>query len=134
MKNHNHSFMDWRVLTRQHPSAFLLAAQLLSLVLYAALDENSSGRVLLGVVGLFILALVIWVIDRSPALTWIGWVLVAPAIVLSLLYIYFDNPILLIWSSLLLAALYFYAAGSMVAYMMKDIFFSPAHENGEESR
>jgi hypothetical protein len=120
MKNHNHAFLDWRVLTRQHPSAFLLAAQLLSLVLYAALDENSSGRVLLGVVGLFILALVIWVIDRSPALTWIGWVLVAPAIVLSLLYIYFDNPILLIWSSLLLAALYFYAAGSMVAYMMKD--------------
>src|SRR5687767_15251338 len=104
MKNHNHAFMDWRVLTRQHPSAFLLAAQLLSLVLYATLDENSSGRVLLGVVGLFILALVIWVIDRSPALTWIGWILVAPAIMLSLLYIYFDNPILLIWSSLLLAA------------------------------
>jgi hypothetical protein len=120
MKNHNHSFIDWRALTRQHPSAFLLVAQLLSLILYAVLGENSSGRVLLGVVGLLILALVVWVIDRSPALNWIGWVLVAPAIVLSLLYIFLDNPILLIWSSLLEAVLYFYAAGSLVAYMMKD--------------
>ena len=120
MRNQLHSVMDWRALTRRHPSAFLLAAQLLSLVLYAALDENSSGRVLLGLVGLLILALVVWVIDRSPALNWIGWVLVAPAIVLSLLYIVFDNPMLLIWSSVLEAVLYFYAAGSMVAYMMKD--------------
>ena len=105
MRNQLHSFMDWRALTRRHPSAFLLAAQLLSLVLYAALDENSSGRVLLGLVGLLILALVVWVIDRSPALNWIGWVLVAPAIVLSLLYIVIDNPLLLIWSSLLEAVL-----------------------------
>ena len=120
MKNRTPSLIGWRALTRQHPSAFLLAAQLLSLILYAALGENSSGRVLLGVVGILILALVVWVIDRSPALTWIGWVLVAPAIVLSLLYIFFDNPILLIWSSWLEAVLYFYAAGSMVAYMMKD--------------
>jgi hypothetical protein len=120
MRNQLHSVMDWRAITRRHPSAFLLAAQLLSLVLYAALDENSSGRVLLSLVGLLILALVVWVIDRSPALNWIGWILVAPAILLSLLYIIFDNPILLIWSSLLEAALYFYAAGSMVAYMLKD--------------
>ena len=90
------------------------------LVLYAALGENSSGRVLLGVVGVLILALVVWVIDRSPALTWIAWVLVAPAIVLSLLSIFFANPIFVIGASLLEAVLYFYAAGSMVAYMMKD--------------
>lgn len=120
MKHHTHSFLDWRGLARTHPSAFLLAAQLLSLVLYAALGENSSGRVLLGVVGVLILALVVWVIDRSPALTWIAWVLVAPAIVLSLLSIFFANPIFVIGASLLEAVLYFYAAGSMVAYMMKD--------------
>lgn len=112
--------MDWRALSRRHPSAFLLVAQLLSLILYAALGENASGRVLLGVVGVLILALVVWVIDRSPALNWIAWVLVAPAIVLSLLSILFPNPIFVIGSALLEAALYFYAASSMVAYMMKD--------------
>ena len=120
MSNQNRSFIDWPVLARTHPSAFLLTAQLVSLVLYAALDENSSGRALLGVFGVLILMLVVWVIDRSPAVTWIAWVLVAPAILLSLLSILFVNPVLLIWASLLEAALYFYAAGSMVAYMMKD--------------
>jgi hypothetical protein len=36
------------------------------------------------------------------------------------LSVYFVNPALLIWASLLESALYFYAAGGMVAYMMKD--------------
>lgn len=119
MNQHNPPFMRLNALTRHHPSAFLLIAQFLSLVLYAVLD-SSSGRALLGVIGILILALVVWVIDRSPALNWIAWVLVGPAIVLSLLSIVFIHPIMVISLSLLDAALYFYAAGSMVAYMMKD--------------
>jgi hypothetical protein len=120
MSKHNPSFVDWRALARTHPSAFLLAAQLLSLFLYAAFDGNSSGRVILGAFGILILTLVVWVITRSPALNWIAWVLVAPAILFSLLWILIPNPSLLIWSSLLEAVLYFYAVGSLVAYMMKD--------------
>ena len=120
MNKRHTSPLDWRALTRRHPSAFLLAAQLLSLILYAAFDGSSSGRAMLGVLGVLILALVVWVIDRSPALTWIAWILVAPAILLSLLFVLFEHPALLIGASLLEAALYFYGAGSMVAYMMKD--------------
>lgn len=120
MKNENTSFLDWGSLARTHPSAFLLAAQLVSLILYAAFGENSGGRALLGAFGVLILMLVVWVIQRSPASNWIAWVLVAPAIVLSLLSILFLDPSLLIWSALLEAVLYFYAAGSLVAYMMKD--------------
>lgn len=112
--------MGWRALARTHPSAFLLAAQFLSLVLYAAFDGSTSGRALLGVFGVLVLILVVWVITHSPALNWIAWILVVPAIVLSLLSIWFANPALLSWAALLEAALYFYAAGSMVAYMMKD--------------
>ena len=120
MNNLDNSPLDWRALTRRHPSAFLLAAQLLSLMLYAAFDGSSGGRALLSVFGVLILALIVWVIDRSPALTWLAWILVAPAIVLSMLFILLDHPALLIASSLLEAALYFYGASSMVAYMMKD--------------
>jgi hypothetical protein len=112
--------IDWRALAKTHPSAFLLAAQLLSLVLYAVFDGSSSGRAILGALGILILTLVVWVINRSPAINWIAWVLVAPAVVLSLLSILFVDPTLLAWSALLETALYFYAAGSMVAYMMKD--------------
>src|SRR5687768_17127959 len=120
MKNHSISVLDWRVLARTHPSAFLLAAQLVSLMLYAAFDGSSSGRALLGALGVLLLILLVWVVQRSPAVNWIAWVLVAPAIVLSLLSILFLNPTFLIWSALLESALYFYAAGSLVAYMMKD--------------
>lgn len=120
MNNQTISILNWRGLARTHPSAFLLAAQLVSLVLYAAFGENSSGRALLGTFGVVILMLVVWVIQRSPASNWIAWVLVVPAVVLSLLSILFINPTLLIWASLLEAVLYFYAAGSLVAYMMKD--------------
>lgn len=120
MTKQDHSSLDWRALTRRHPSAFLLAAQLLSLIIYAAFDGSSSRRALLSVLGVIILALVVWVIDRSPALSWVAWILVAPAIVLSLLFILLDHPALLIGSALLEAALYFYGAGSMVAYMLKD--------------
>lgn len=114
------SFMQWNILARRHPSAFLLAAQLLSLVLYAVVNRSTSGRVLLGAVGILILTLVVWVINRSPAIRWVAWALVAPAILLSLLSLLSLDPTLLVLSSLLEAALYFYAAGSLIAYMMGD--------------
>lgn len=110
--------MPWNV--QRHPSAFLLAAQLLSLVLYAVFDGSSSGRAVLGAFGVLVLALVVWVINRSPVIRWIAWVLAAPAFVLSLLSVLFIDPTLLISSCLLEAVLYFYAAGSLIAYMMED--------------
>lgn len=125
MKNHNFSSLNWHVLAQHHPSAFLLAAQLVSLVLYAVIGRNPSGRALLGAFGILILVLVVWVIKRSPALNWIAWILVAPAFVLSLLSIIFFDPTLLIWSALLESVLYFYAAGSLVAYMMEDYHVTP---------
>jgi hypothetical protein len=125
MKSHYESFLRWRDSARYPPSAFLLAAQLLSLAFYALVEESRTGRALLGAVGVVILVLVVWVIDHSPALTWVAWVLVAPGIVLWLLSTLFANPILSIMASLLIAALYFYAAASMVAYMMEDDRVTP---------
>ncbi|HUE98343.1 MAG TPA: hypothetical protein VMN99_03755, partial [Anaerolineales bacterium] len=114
------SFLRWRTPTRYPASAFLLAAQLVSLVLYAVFDANPSGRALLGAFGILILALVVWVINRRAMISWIAWLLVAPAFILSLLSALFDNRMLLMWSSLLEAILYFYGAGSLIAYMMED--------------
>ena len=120
MQKDNPTIPGWRTLTQTHPSAFLLAAQLLSLALYAAFDGSSNGRALLGALGVLVLTLVVWVVDRSPAINWVAWILVVPAIALSLLSIWFANPVLLTWAALVESVLYFYAAGSMVAYMMKD--------------
>lgn len=119
MNNHHTPLIHRRALARRHPSAFLLAAQLMSLVLYA-LIEGTHGRVVLGSFGLLVLALAVWVISSSPNFRWFAWLLVIPSFVLSLLSLLFTNNTLLAWASLLETAVYFYAAGSLIAYMMDD--------------
>lgn len=116
----NTTFMQWRILARHQPSAFLLAAQLVSLVLYVAFEGVPSGRFLLGAIGILVLLLVVWVVIRSPAINWIAWILAALASVLSLLSWLYVYPTLFIWASLLEAMLYFYGAGGLIAYMMGD--------------
>lgn len=106
--------------SEHHPSAFLLAAQLLFLILYAVFDGLHSQRAMISAFGTLILILVVWVVNRSPAQNWIAWVLATPAIILTLLSAFIADPNLVVWSSLLEASLYFYAAASLIAYMMGD--------------
>ena len=112
--------MRWGTITRHHPSAFLLAAQLISLALYVALEGLPGSQFLLGAFGMLILLLVVWVVIRSPAINWIAWIIAGLVILLSLLSWLFVNPALLIWATLLEAALYFYGAGGLITYMMGD--------------
>jgi len=111
---------SWRVLVRRHPSAFLLAAQLLSLVIFPLLDDSTGGRVVFSAFGAMVLLLAIWVVIRTPAVNWIAWLIAIPAFVLSILSVTSDSATLLVWSSALEALLYFYVAGSLIAYMLSD--------------
>jgi len=110
----------WTVLARSHPSAFLLAAQLLSLLVYPAMDESSGGRLLFGAVALVVVPLAVWVVNRSPAVRWVAWLLAIPAMLLTAFAVLFSAPALLPWSAMLEAALYFYAAGGLISYMLHD--------------
>jgi hypothetical protein len=116
----NDRSINWRALASHHPSAFLLAAQLFSLVLYAVLNDNASGRAILGMFGVLILALVIWVLKRSPAIWWLIRVLAIPSFALSLSSVLVSSQTLLMWASALEAVLYFCTAGGLIAYMMED--------------
>lgn len=107
-------------LLRRHPSAFLLAAQLLSLVLYPAMDASEGGRLLFGAVGVIVLALALWVVNRSPAVNWIAWTLAAPAVALTVGSVALQQPGWVVYSSLFESALYFYVAGGLIAYMLHD--------------
>lgn len=109
----------WAAL-QQHPSALLLAAQLLSLLLYPLMDDTQSGRVLFGAVALVVVPLAVWVVWRSAAANWIAWLLAVPAMGLAASALVFDRPELVTWSSALESMLYFYAAGSLIAYMLHD--------------
>ncbi|MDR7100711.1 glucan phosphoethanolaminetransferase (alkaline phosphatase superfamily) [Lysobacter niabensis] len=117
VRNHE---TGWRVLVRRHPSAFLLAAQLLSLVIFPLLDDSTGGRVVFSAFGAMVLLLAVWVVNRTPAVNWIAWLIAIPAFVLSILSVASDSVPLLLWSSALEALLYFYVAASLIAYMLSD--------------
>lgn len=113
----------WRRLKRlakRHPSAFLLAAQLLSLLLYPLMDNTHSGRLLFGAVALVVVPLAVWVVNRSRFVTGLAWFLAVPAMLLTVCGVVFKQEALLPFSALFEAALYFYAAGSLISYMLHD--------------
>src|SRR3970282_1328479 len=104
----------WLSVATRHPSALLLAAQLLSLLLYPLMDDTQTGRVLFGAVALVVVPLAVWVVNTSPSINWIAWLLAVPAIALSVIAIAFALPGLITVSSMLEATLYFYAAASLI--------------------
>jgi len=109
-----------RRLLRYHPSAFLLVAQLILLILFAIVDDLHSQRALISAFSSVILVLVIWVVSSSSNINWLIWGLAIPTFVLSVLSAIFANPNLIAISALLEAILYFYTAGSLIAYMLGD--------------
>lgn len=114
------SFLRRRILARYHPSAYLLAAQFISLFLHAFYDGTTAGRALLGAVSALILASSVWVVTRSGGFRWVAWGLVVPAFGLSLLSAFVPETGYVVLSALLEAALYFYSAATLIAYMMGD--------------
>lgn len=110
----------WLVTARRHPSAILLAVQLLGVLLYPAMEQAASGRALFGAFGIMILLLAVWVVKRSPALGWVAWCLALPAVLLSIAEVILHEPLLAAMSQTLESLLYFYTAGSLIAYMLED--------------
>lgn len=114
----------WSVLARRHPSAFLLAAQLVSLVLYPLMDNTTEGRFLFGAVAVVVVPLAVWVVNRSPLFTAIGWMLAIPSLLLTIAGVLMDNRSLLVVSAAFEALLYFYAAAGLTVYMLRDVHVS----------
>jgi hypothetical protein len=107
-------------LHRREPSALLLAGQLVAVLLYPFMEGSDVGRALFSVFGIALLGLVVLAVRRTPGLNWVAAVLAVPATVLLLIQAITGSNDLLAYSSALEAALYFYAAGAMVAYMLAD--------------
>jgi Ion channel len=107
-------------LARRQPSAILLAAQLLGVLIYPAMEGSDVGRALFSVFGIAILGLVLLAVRSSPAHLWVAVLLGAPATVLLLIQAVTQDDTLLPWSSAFEAFLYFYAAGALIAYMFED--------------
>jgi hypothetical protein len=107
-------------LARREPSALLLAVQLAGVLLYPFMEGSDVGRALFSAFGILTLGLVVLAVRSTPGLTWVGVLLGTPATVLLLIQAISGSDTLLPWSSALEAALYFYAAGALIAYMVAD--------------
>ena len=78
------------------------------------------GRVAFEAFGALVLALAIWSVRDSPAPTWIVIILGVLASVLSIADAINHSPALELASAILHAVFYFYAAGSLMVYMLAD--------------
>ena len=114
------SRLRWLVQAKRHPSAWLLLAQLAGVCLYPVFDGMPMGNVLLGLFGMGVLALALWVVNRSPTLNWFAWCLAVPGGMLSLLAAWFRDTHLLGVAHVLEGALYLYTALGLIAYMLQD--------------
>jgi hypothetical protein len=112
---------------KNHPSAMLLAAQLASLMLYPIIDDTGSGRLIFGAVGVVVVLLALAVVNRSPATNWVAWLLALPAIGLIATGIVLGDSRWFVGSAMLESALYFYVAGGLITYMLRD-----HHVTGDE--
>lgn len=104
------------------PSAILLGVQLLGVLLYPFMEDLEGGRALFGTFGLVVLAAALWVVRHSPALTWLALLLAVPVVLLSLVNVVAPRPWLVATTALMESAFYFYATGSLIAYMLRDAF------------
>jgi membrane-bound ClpP family serine protease len=105
---------------QRHPSAILLVVQLLGVLLYPAMEGSRGGRVAFEILGIVFLTLAVFSVRSTPGLTWISVCLGIPAVVLSLLDAFRPSDTIVLISNPLHAAFYFYAAYSLLRYMLSD--------------
>jgi hypothetical protein len=112
--------LSWLDRTHRHPSAVLLVVQIAGMLLYPFIENTDASRIGLGVFGIAVLIVTMAMVRRTPGLNWIAGGIALPAVALLALQALFGMPQLLPWSAGLEAVFYFYAAGSLIAYMMAD--------------
>lgn len=109
-----------------HPSAVLLVVQLLGVLLYPFMAESITGRSLLSLFALVVLVLAVRAVRATPAWTWVALLVGVPVFVLTILEAFQpENRAVLLWSSVMHAAFYFYTSYGLIRYMFKDRRITP---------
>lgn len=105
---------------RRTPSATLLLTQLIGILLYPWMESSPRGHTLLTIFGVVVLGVALRVVGRTPWLTWFAFVLALIIVVLSVIASIAPHPGLTVATASMEAAFYFYATGSLIAYMVQD--------------
>ena len=111
----------WVSAIRSTPSGVLLIAQLLAVLAYPFAGDNHLGRALLGVFSVIVLAVAVYAVRSTPALTWVAVLLGVPVVLLTVAEgIVGDNDQITLWSALFHAAFYGYTAYGLIRYLFDD--------------
>lgn len=110
-------------IAREQPSALLLFTQLFGLLLIPFLQQIPLGRLAISLFGALVLALAMWTIRSTPALTWMAIIIGVPALVLEIWgAIDPSQTFAVVAGHNLLATFYFYTAYGLVSYMFEDFW------------
>jgi hypothetical protein len=116
----------WWHAAKGHPSALLLAAQLLGVLAFPFMGESPTGRAAVSLFSLIVLALALWAVRSTPALTWVSLLLGVPVLTLTVIEAFNpENLAIVLWSSVLHAAFYFYTTYALLRYMFSDRRVTP---------
>jgi hypothetical protein len=110
----------------RHPSAVLLAVQLLGVVLYPFMGESPTGRAAWSLFALVVLVVAVRAVRATPAWSWVVIGLLLPVAVLTILEALYPTDVtILLWSSVLHAAFYLYTSYGFMRYMFLDRHVTP---------
>jgi hypothetical protein len=112
--------LRWLIRVYRHPSALLLIVQLTGLLLYPFIESTTAGSTAFHVFSVFVLAITIVMVHRTSGHAGTSLVIALAVVVMNVLHAMSSSTALDAWASAFEALFYFYAAGSLIAYMLAD--------------
>ncbi|HAM45351.1 MAG TPA: Ion channel [Propionibacteriaceae bacterium] len=113
----------WRAI-RANPSAVLLIAQLIGILLYAFVDDAGPGSItslIITLFGMLVVVLALGVVRASPTYTWLGITIGIPAVVLTIIDWYTGGATgWSLASDVVHVAFYTYTLVGLLRYMFAD--------------
>jgi hypothetical protein len=106
---------------RRHPSAVLLSAQLLVVLIYPFLEDSTAGRAVVGVVQMGVVLIAAWAVRATPVLSWVAAVLGLPAMVFAVLEaVSRDTDWVVLTSAVFHVPFYLFVSYAMIRYLFHD--------------
>lgn len=112
--------LRWLIRIYRHPSALLLIVQLTGLLLYPFIESTTAGSTAFHVFSVFVLAITIVMVHRTSGHAGTSFAIALAVVVMNVLHAMSSSTALDAWACAFEALFYFYAAGSLIAYMLAD--------------
>lgn len=104
-----------------HPSAVLLAAQLVVILAYPFLAGSGVGRAVVGVFQMAVVLSAVWAVRNTPVLVWVAVLLGGPAMLLTVAEaVSPETDWVILASAALHVPFYFFVSYAMIRYLFHD--------------